>query len=66
MDQIFDFMIRDFAGYALQILLKPSSSHTQIDFCRRMVRKPVVDAGRFERVWNRHVYSLVDAYEMNP
>jgi acyl-CoA dehydrogenase len=66
MDQIFDFMVRDFSGYALQLLVMPSSSEGQIDLCRRMIRKPVVDAGRFERVWNKHVYSLVDAYEMNP
>jgi acyl-CoA dehydrogenase len=66
MDQIFDFMVRDFSGYALQLMVKPTSSAAQIDLCRRMMRKPVVDAGRFERVWNKHVYALVDAYEMRP
>lgn len=66
MDQIFDFMVRDFSAYALQLLSKPSSSEAQIEFCRQMIRKPVVDAERFERVWNTHVFSLVDAYEMNP
>lgn len=66
MDQIFDFMVRDFSSYALQLLSKPSSSEAQIDFCRQMIRKPVVAAERFERVWSKHVYSLVDAYEMKP
>jgi acyl-CoA dehydrogenase len=66
MDQVFDFMVRDFSGYALQLLEKPSSSEAQIEFCRRMIRKPVVDSERFERVWNKHVYALVDAFEMNP
>jgi acyl-CoA dehydrogenase len=66
MDQIFDFMVRDFSEYALQLLSKPSSSEAQINLCRQMMRKPVVDAQRFERVWSKHVYALVDAYEMNP
>jgi acyl-CoA dehydrogenase len=66
LDQIFDFMVRDFSGYALQLLSKPSSSGAQIDFCRQMINKPVVDPQRFERVLHKHVYSLVDAYEMNP
>jgi acyl-CoA dehydrogenase len=66
MDQIFDFMVRDFSGYALQLLSKPSSSDAQIDFCRRIICKPVVDGERFQRVWRQHVHSLVDAYEMTP
>ncbi|MDJ0784462.1 MAG: acyl-CoA dehydrogenase [Desulfosarcinaceae bacterium] len=66
LDQMFDFMVRDFSGYALQLLSKPSSSQAQIDLCRQMIRKPVVDGQRFERVWRKHVFSQVDAYEMNP
>ena len=31
-----------------------------------MIRKPVVDADRADRVWTEHVYSLRDAYEMQP
>jgi hypothetical protein len=30
-----------------------------------MVRKPVFDATRYERVWQQ-VYELKDEYEMNP
>jgi acyl-CoA dehydrogenase len=31
-----------------------------------MIRKPVVDDERYERVWRDHVYALRGAYEMNP
>jgi hypothetical protein len=31
--------------------------------CLRMLRKPVVDAGRLARVWQQ-LYALKDAYEL--
>jgi hypothetical protein len=30
-----------------------------------MIRKPIVDADRFERVLEEHIYSLKGAYRMN-
>ena len=66
LDQIFDFMVRDFSKYALQIYHKPSSTEKQMDLCMKMIRKPAVDEGRYERVLKTHVYALKDAYEMNP
>jgi acyl-CoA dehydrogenase len=65
-DQIFDFMVRDFSKYALQLYSKPSTTAQQMDLCTKMIRKPVFDATRFELVWNESVYSLKDAYEMKP
>ena len=66
LDQIFDVMVRDFSKYALQIYHKPSSTEKQMDLCMKMIRKPAVDEGRYERVLKNHVYALKDAYEMNP
>jgi len=43
-DQIFDFMVRDFSKYALQLHSKPSTTPQQMDLCLKMLRKPVVDA----------------------
>jgi acyl-CoA dehydrogenase len=63
-DQIFDFMVRDFSKYALQVHDKPSSSETQMNLCREMIRKPAFDAERYGRIWNEHVLPLKDAYEM--
>jgi len=65
-DQIFDFMVRDFSKYALQLYSKPSSTVKQMDLCLKMIRKPNVDNARYERVWNDFVYTLKDTYEMNP
>lgn len=65
LDQIFDFMVRDFSRHALNIYSKAISTSQQMDYCLRMMRKPAVDANRFGRVWNE-VHALKDAYEMNP
>jgi len=65
-DQIFDFMIRDFSKFALQLYSKPSSKPDQMDYCQRMIRKPNTDQSRFERVWQQQVYALKDLYEMKP
>lgn len=66
LEQIFDFMIRDFSKYALQIYSKTASSDTQMAFCLSMIKKPVVDTDRFDRIWNQYVYNLRNTYEMNP
>ena len=65
LDQIFDFMVRDFSRHALNLYSKPSSNETQMKACQKMIRKPVFDAERYERVWQQ-VHDLRDAYEMNP
>jgi acyl-CoA dehydrogenase len=64
-DQIFDFMVRDFSRHALNLYSKPSSSETQMAACQKMIRKPVLDEGRYERVW-QEVHALKDEYEMTP
>ncbi|MBS4031929.1 MAG: acyl-CoA dehydrogenase [Clostridiales bacterium] len=64
-DQIFDFMVRDFSKYALQLYSKPITNQQQMDYLIKMIRKPVVDEHRYRRVWENEVYALKDAYEMN-
>jgi acyl-CoA dehydrogenase len=66
MDQIFDFMVRDFSKFALQLYSKTSSTQAQMDGCLKMIRKPVTDEVRFQRVWKDEVLALTDTYEMNP
>jgi acyl-CoA dehydrogenase len=65
MDQIFDFMVRDFSKFALQLYSKTSSTEKQMELCTQMIKKPVVDEKRFERVWKNYIYALKDVYEMN-
>jgi acyl-CoA dehydrogenase len=64
-DQIFDFMVRDFSRFALQLYSKTGSTDEQMALCLQMIRKPVKDTGRFERVWQQHVAVLDGAYAMN-
>jgi acyl-CoA dehydrogenase len=66
LEQVFDFMVRDFAKFALQLYSKTSSTEAQMEGCLKMIRKPVMDAARFQRVWQGEVLKLVDSYEMNP
>ncbi|GAB4532736.1 MAG: acyl-CoA dehydrogenase family protein [Anaerolineales bacterium] len=66
LDQIFDFMVRDFSAQALNLYGKPSSTPAQMDFCQRMIRKAVHDTGRYDHVWQAHVFAHKGAYEMKP
>jgi len=50
-DQMFDVMVRDVSKFALQLYGKPSSTAEQMDFCLKMIRKPVGDPDRYMRVW---------------
>jgi acyl-CoA dehydrogenase len=64
LDQIFDFMVRDFSKFALQMYSKPSSSEGQMAQCLKMIRKPVVDELRYGKVWSDHVMTMKDRYRM--
>jgi acyl-CoA dehydrogenase len=64
-DQIFDFMVRDFSKFALELHSKPSSTPGQMDFCSKMLMKPAVDQERYQRVWKGYVLALNGMYEMN-
>ena len=66
MDQIFDFMVRDFSKFALQLYSKTGSTEQQMKLCLKMIKKPVTDLARFNRVWEKHIAVLDGAYEMNP
>jgi len=63
-DQIFDFMVRDFSKYALQLYSITSSTFIQKRLCRMMIRKPVTDNKRYERVWEKYAFAMKDQYEM--
>ena len=64
-DQIFDFMVRDFSKLALELYAKPTSTPEQMTQCLGMLRKAEVDETRYQTVW-QEVLALRDAYEMNP
>jgi acyl-CoA dehydrogenase len=63
LDQIFNVQIRDFSQHAVALHGKPSSTAAQQDWAISAVRKPVVDADRFDRVWQQ-VRAYDGAYQM--
>ena len=65
MDQIFEFMVRDLSEHALQLLSQPGVTDAQAARCRAMMRQPLRDDGRYERVWAQ-VEALDGAYAMRP
>ncbi len=66
LDQIFDFMVRDFSAHALGLHNHPASTAAQMDACRQMIRKPAYDDSRFQRVWRQYVLACQDRYTMSP
>ena len=64
-DQIFDFMVRDFSKFALNLYSKASTSDAQMEFLHQMIKKPAVDYDRFTNIWSEHVLALKDVYEMS-
>ncbi len=65
LDQIFDVLVRDFAGYATALHGKPSSTEAQQQWALGQIRKPHVDQARFDAVWQQ-VVALSGRYEMRP
>ena len=66
LDQIFDVLVRDFSKYALQLYSKTSSTEKQMALCLQMIKKPLTNEERFQKIWRNYVYSKKDKYEMNP
>ncbi|MDH6125634.1 acyl-CoA dehydrogenase [Kitasatospora sp. GP82] len=65
LDQIFDFLVRDFSAHATELHGKSSTSEAQAAWALAHVRRPVADTERAERVWAT-VAALSGSYEMQP
>ncbi|VFQ47322.1 acyl-CoA dehydrogenase family protein [Desulfoluna butyratoxydans] len=63
-EEIFDFMVRDFAKYAVSLHGKPSNSEAQKEYCLKMVKSPVANPERFNKIWTEQVYAMKDQYKM--
>jgi len=65
-NQIFDFMVRDFANFALQIYGNHNTKDEQRPFCKEiMLIKAVPDDTQYQRVWKKYVFALDGEYAMN-
>ncbi len=65
LEQIFDFMIRDFSEFALKLYSKTDTLDSQMAYCKQMIKKPVADKNRFSKIWEMHVMALKEVYQMN-
>ena len=64
LEEIFDFMVRDFSKYALNIHMKPSNSDRQRELSLRIIQAPAFDPKRFEKIWKDHLVALKGQYQM--
>jgi acyl-CoA dehydrogenase len=65
-NQIFDFMVRDFARFALQIYGMHGTRDEQRVFCKEiMLIRAVPAAEQSRRIWESYVLSLNGEYHMN-
>ncbi|WP_326696188.1 acyl-CoA/acyl-ACP dehydrogenase [Streptomyces sp. NBC_01754] len=65
LDELFSVLVRDFSAHAVELHGKESATREQQDWALGAVRRPVTDAARSARVWER-VEALSGAYEMAP
>jgi len=66
LNQIFDFMVRDFARFALQIYGMHNTKDEQRAYCKEiMLIKAQGEDAQYERVWKEYVSVLNGEYAMN-
>lgn len=65
LDAIFSIFVKDFSDYALNLYAKASSTEAQQEKCMAMIKRPEEESDTYEDIVKNHVYSLIDAYEMN-
>lgn len=63
LDELFAVLVRDFSAHAVELHGKDSATEAQQSWALGAVRRPVVDAARSARIWER-VEALSGAYEM--
>jgi acyl-CoA dehydrogenase len=66
LNQMFDFMVRDFAQFAMQIYGNHSSKDAQRNYCVKiMLIKAVPNSEQYNSVWERYISVLNGEYAMN-
>ena len=66
LNQIFDFMVRDFAHFALQIYGNHTTNDEQRVYCAKiMLIKAVPNPEQYNKVWEKYVSALNGEYAMS-
>lgn len=64
LNQIFDFMVRDFSKLALELHNKTLTTEEQQACCLEMLRKPVLNDAEYKQIWGE-VHALNGLYDLN-
>lgn len=64
-NQIFNFLVREFSQYALHQLSCYVNTDRQAEYLRLMMKTPVIDPAGEQELWDEHVLPLVGAYTMS-
>jgi acyl-CoA dehydrogenase len=64
-DQLFDVMVRDFSRFAVELHGRAGTTPEQAEEFLKLVRKPVADPARADRIWKEEVFPLAGLYEMS-
>ncbi len=64
LEQIFDFLIRDYSAFALQMILNHNNLSEQEEIYHCMIKKPAQNKVCFERVWEQ-IIGLEDCYPLS-
>lgn len=64
LNQVFAFMVTDFAHYALAHLSNFANTPAQEALLQKMLKKPALDPEQLNRVWEDQVYTLRRQYKM--
>ena len=64
-NEIFKFMTKDIDRFALNMVVSFENTPDQEALFMKMIKKPILDRQRFNRVWEKYVFALKDQYVMN-
>jgi acyl-CoA dehydrogenase len=64
-DQIFEFMVRDFSKFAVDLYGRQGLNSAQAANVLKLVKKPDANYPRFDKIW-KEVYGLNGLYTMKP
>lgn len=63
LDEIFNFLVRDFAQFALTQLSNYDNSEQQEEFLKSMLKKPILNPTTVQSLWENEVKPLQGAYQ---
>ena len=63
LDEIFNFLVRDFAQFALTQLSNYDNSEQQEEFLKSMMKRPILNPTTVQSLWENEVKPLQGTYQ---